>query len=334
MNPIRISVTLLLVLTLTVTAFLSCSKKDPEPEPTGIQILNPPDKTDYFKGDVLNLTGLVIDVSYDNGDNKEIGLSDFEANGIACTPANGTDMEAGMEEVTISHTASGEYILLEIMYMKMTDIEDNIYDVVKIGDQFWMAENLKVTRYSDSSAIPHISNDYEWSNLQTIDYDDAYCYYRNNAAGTEADTYGALYTWLATLGGAGGNTSNFNPSGEQGVCPDGWHLPSAAEWEELEQYLNDNGFPGNEATALKSTYGWEDDNNGTDDFGFTALPSGIRWEDGSFALNGYSAFWWTTTTKHDNILNAMSCGLSYNSDLISVDDAPKTTGFPVRCVKN
>ncbi|MGM0666444.1 MAG: FISUMP domain-containing protein [Bacteroidota bacterium] len=325
---------LLLTITVLIISVLSCSKDEPEPLLTGIQILNEPDKTNYFEGEVLDLTGLLITLSYDNGNQEDIGPSEFDANGISCTPAEGTDMAAGMEEVTISDNATGEYVTLELMYMKVTDIDENVYDVVKIGDQLWMAENLKVTKYPDGSAIPHITGDYEWNNLYYTDYYDAYCYVHNNAAGTEADTYGALYTWSAAMGGSGDNTSSFNPSGIQGVCPDGWHLPSDAEWSELNQYLRDNGFYDSESTALKSTEGWVNDGNGTDNFGFTALPAGARFEDGSFSSQGYSAYFWTTADKHDEVSRSWTYGLSYDMDILGKGGVEKTTGLSVRCVKN
>ena len=117
----------------------------------------------------------------------------------------------------------------------VTDIDGNVYNTVKIGNQCWMSENLKVTKYSDGSPIPHVIDPIEWAGIYNKDTNYAYCYYNNNANG-EADIYGALYNWAAAMGK---NTlsSNSNPSGVQGVCPDGWHLPSNSEWTELENYL-------------------------------------------------------------------------------------------------
>ncbi|MBT5269507.1 MAG: hypothetical protein HOL70_08685, partial [Candidatus Marinimicrobia bacterium] len=101
----------------------------------------------------------------------------------------------------------------------VTDIDGNVYETVKIGDQIWMAENLKVTHYRDGSAITQVTDNTAWSNLST----EAYCIYDNNAS-NEVDTYGALYNWYAVSDG-------------RNIAPEGWHVPTDAEWKELEMYL-------------------------------------------------------------------------------------------------
>ena len=129
--------------------------------------------------------------------------------------------------------------------------------------------------------------------------DKAYCWYDNNTA--NRDTYGGLYTWAAAVNGTTG--SDTNPSGVQGVCPDGWHLPSDAEWKELEMFLgmsqvdaNESGWRGtDEGGKLKEagTTHWNSPNAGaTNESGFTALPGGFRDFDGSFNNLGYNAAFW------------------------------------------
>ena len=97
----------------------------------------------------------------------------------------------------------------------ITDIDGNVYEIIKIGNQWWMAENLKVTRYSNGDAIPNITDGSEWTNLTT----GAYCVYNNE--NNNNSTYGLLYNWYAIADG-------------RNIAPEGWHIPTDAEWKELE----------------------------------------------------------------------------------------------------
>jgi len=108
--------------------------------------------------------------------------------------------------------------------LTVTDYDGNTYNTVQIGNQVWMAENLKVTHYSDGTEIQLVEDKSAWETLSHTDK--AYCYYNNISS--NGKTYGALYTWAAVMNGAG--SSNTNPGRVQGVCPDGWHLPSDAKW--------------------------------------------------------------------------------------------------------
>ena len=118
----------------------------------------------------------------------------------------------------------------------LVDYDGNFYQTVQIGNQVWMTENLKVTHYADGTTIPLVTDNTAWGNLDDNNTDKAYCYYNNDANG-EGDIYGTLYTWAAAMNGA--SSSSANPSGVQGVCPTGWHLPSNAEWTELTDYLGE-----------------------------------------------------------------------------------------------
>ncbi len=168
----------------------------------------------------------------------------------------------------------------------VTDYDGHHYKTVKIGDQCWMAENLKSTHYVDGSAISE-----EWA------YDDD----EGNA-----HTYGRVYTWDAVMDGE--SSSSSNPSGVQGICPDGWHVPSDAEWKELEMTIgmtqtaaDGTGYRGShsEGRKLKETedaFLWTDAaNRGTNNSGFTALPGGYRHASGSFSRLGEHGYWWSST---------------------------------------
>src|SRR6056297_474152 len=174
----------------------------------------------------------------------------------------------------------------------VTDIDGNVYSTVIIGDQEWMAENLKTTTYNDGTSIDLVTDDTDWENNTT----GAYCWYDNDQA-NYAETYGALYNWHAV------NNGN--------LCPDGWHVPTDAEWTTLEDYITSDGHIGTEGAALKATYGWYDDGNGTDDYGFSALPGGGRHYDYSFFGEGYFGSWWSSTESSSSI--AWVRGLTYDT---------------------
>jgi len=105
-------------------------------------------------------------------------------------------------------------------YGTVTDIDSNIYTTIQIGNQGWMAENLKVTRYADGTEIPLVTNDTVWAALKDFNNYRAYCWYDDDI--NNKNTYGALYTWAAVMNGENG--TNTNPSNKQGVCPDNWHV--------------------------------------------------------------------------------------------------------------
>ena len=202
----------------------------------------------------------------------------------------------------------------------VTDIDGNSYKSVIIGDQEWMAENLKTTTYSDGTPITLVEDDTTWSNLIT----GAYCWYANDEA-TYGDTYGALYNWYAV------KTSN--------LCPDGWHVPTNAEWTTLEDYLTNNGHDGTEGNALKATSGWNNAGNGNDDYGFTALPGGyrIKHNHGGFIYTlcyniGSSGYWWSSTEYSSTF--AWHLGLGYADSTVYRDHTYKKFGNSVRCVRD
>ncbi len=214
------------------------------------------------------------------------------------------------------------------------DYDGNWYHTVPIGNQCWLKENMRTTRYADGVSIPYVSDKDEWDALTASDK--AYCYYDNSSS--NGDTYGALYTWAAAMNGA--VSSNANPSEVQGVCPDGWHLPSDDEWEELAEYIsNDNGgytksqyIWENVGGHLKATSGWGSGGNGTDDYGFFALPGGARYLDGTFTNIGDYGYWWSATES--NATNAWYRNVYYRDRIVGRSSLNKEIGFSVRCVRD
>ena len=207
----------------------------------------------------------------------------------------------------------------------VTDIDGNTYNTVIIGTQVWMAEDLKVTHYPNGDTIPHVTSNLFWHLLSDNNTDDAYCFYNND----NSTDYGALYTYAAAIGDnwARDNTTN------QGVCPDGWHLPSDAEWITLTDYLGGEDVAGGKMKEIGTTHWYVPNTGATNESGFTALPGGDRRRDtGNFdylGINSYfwsaaggSAFIWVRTLRYGG--SDVSCGYSTN----------KSFGFSVRCLRD
>jgi len=174
------------------------------------------------------------------------------------------------------------------------DADGNVYHTVKIGHQVWTVENLRTTRYNDSSAIPHVTDSAEWAALTTP----GYCFFENTTNVDSIKEYGALYNWYAV------DTKK--------LAPAGWHVPSDMEWTILEGYLIANGYnydstnAGNKiAKSLAAKTRWQMSTNegaiGNDltrnnKSGFSALPGGHRLSCGPFSqIGGSSGFWWCAT---------------------------------------
>jgi uncharacterized protein (TIGR02145 family) len=193
------------------------------------------------------------------------------------------------------------------------DADGNVYHTVTIGTQVWMVENLKTTTYNDGSPITPVTDNNVWGTLTTP----AYCWY-NNDADTYKNTYGALYNWYAV------NTGK--------LCPAGWHVPSDAEWNTLVTYLGGDSVAGGKLKEAGTAH-WVTPNTGaTNSSGFTALPAGSHYSNGSFYYNGKYGWWWSTTES--SATKVWHMYVDYNTATISRTDAAKAIGFSVRCIKD
>ncbi|UCH13414.1 MAG: hypothetical protein JSV22_09890 [Bacteroidales bacterium] len=215
-----------------------------------------------------------------------------------------------------------------------TDRRDNQkYKTVQIGDQVWMAENMKATVYADSTPLVDGTGVGDITN----DYTTKYWFFYNDNPGNK-ETYGLLYTWAAMMNGepAGDN----NPSGVQGICPTGWHVSSDSEWKEMEMFLGMNQAEADatdwrgidEGTELKTTVGWNSGGNGTNLSGFSALPAGFRHWDGNFGSLGVGALFWTCTEFDSQ--NVWGRLLLFNYENVFRNYDYKDRGLSVRCVKD
>ena len=202
--------------------------------------------------------------------------------------------------------------------------DNNHYNVVKIGNQIWMAENLK---YLPSVVGPGTGS-------QTTPHYYVYGYNGTNVTDAKEtanyNTYGVLYNWHAAMNGAASSTTN--PSGVQGVCPDGWHLPSDAEWTELTDYLGGTSDAGGKLKETGTTH-WSSPNTGaTNETGFTALPGGNRYYDGSFDGIGSNGYWWSAT--EGDAADAWYRFMIFINSNVYRDYYFKELGFSVRCVRD
>jgi len=221
------------------------------------------------------------------------------------------------------------YLNPEIEYDTIIDSRDGkVYKTVKIGDQTWMAENLNFDPGQGGSG----EDKYDWS----------WCY---NDEPANCDVTGRFYTWAAAIDSVKLATDAKNPQDcglrkecriaaagsttiVQGVCPPDWHLPTETEWSALFTAV-DRSTSGE---VLRSQTGWHFNKNGTDAFGFSALPAGRRYYDGRFDGGGADANFWSATENGYNSAHVMR--LYYNYEIAYLNTYGKDYGFSVRCVKN
>lgn len=223
----------------------------------------------------------------------------------------------------------------------LKDIDGNVYKTVTIGGQTWMAENLRTTRYNDSTLIP-----LPFAKSSEI-FGPFVCTYKYTINADTIKTYGRLYNWYAL------NTGK--------LCPNGWHMPTDEEWTILMDFLITQGYnydgsaaanpaPGSSlenkiGKALASSTGWLssaiEGSVGNTDFpskrnttGFTAVPAGARTDIGQFVQMGVGGFWWSTTEDNTNTNNAYGHSLLNSYYSLNSGVASKMSGFSVRCIKN
>ena len=191
------------------------------------------------------------------------------------------------------------------------DMEGNEYRTRRIGNQVWMTENLKATKYNNGNIIPYVPDVTQWTNLVA----DGLCWYENNASYKE--TYGALYNWYTVSKG--------------NLCPEGWHVPTDAEWASLETFLGGISIAGGKMKE-EGTLHWQSPNTGaTNESGFTGLPGGYRDLDGVYHAIGRYGEWWTSTGSTDaawdrHLVNDITSIVRSSND--------KNDGFSVRCIQD
>jgi uncharacterized protein (TIGR02145 family) len=212
----------------------------------------------------------------------------------------------------------------------LTDIDGNVYQTVKIGEQWWMAENLKVKKYRNGDPIPNVTDNTAWTGLTT----GAWCSYNNDAGNIE--TYGLLYNWYAV-------------DDSRNIAPAGWHVPTDAEFTALENYLIANGYNWDGTTtgnkigkSLASKTGWNsssyagvvgNDMPTNNTSGFSALPGGYRdFNYGAYYYMGSKGYWWSASANFSSY--AWYRGLHYDGYGVFRYYGNRRYGFSVRLVRD
>jgi uncharacterized protein (TIGR02145 family) len=209
----------------------------------------------------------------------------------------------------------------------VTDIDGNVYKTVKIGDQIWMAENLKTHKLNDGTPIAYVTADITWSDLNSTE--PMMCYYDNDVD-KYMDKFGALYNFYAVQTGK--------------LAPQGWHIPTDADWQKLQDYLIANGYnydgstSGNKiAKSLAAKTGWDIVQNvgsvGHDQLtnnrsGFNVIPAGYRAESGTFIGLGQLAFFKATANPFN------FWGLDANDLALNTNAINAHAGLSIRCIKD
>jgi len=193
----------------------------------------------------------------------------------------------------------------------VTDIDGNVYKTVRVGDQWWMVENLKVTHYRNGDTIPEVIDNDEWVNLST----GAQCAFNDSI-------YGKMYNWYAL-------------DDERNIAPEGWHVPTYNEWQTLINYLGGNEIAGGKLKDTSSL--WRDNVGATNESGFTALPGGYREWLGGFISVGIAAKFWMHSLSDlpHSTGRPWAIRLSYHTTAVEITaNSYKYYGLSVRCVKD
>jgi len=195
----------------------------------------------------------------------------------------------------------------------VTDIDGNFYQTIHASSgQEWMTENLKVCRYANGDSILHLTNNLLWS----VTDEGAWSYYNHNEA--NGDLFGKLYNGYAV-------------EDPRNVCPIGWHVPTAPEWDELHAVNGGYSYGGGNLKATGIDI-WLSPNTGaTNSSGFTALPGGRRLGSGLFQESYGSGYWWTSTGNSSTLRTRI---LYYTSNGVWIDDLSKLEGLSIRCIKD
>ena len=211
--------------------------------------------------------------------------------------------------ISLHYSCKKEEPVSKINFGTVTDNDGNICKTVNIGNQTWMAEDLKSNTYQNGDDIPLVPEQSVWKNLNS----GAICYYEtDNNSG-----FGSLYNWYAV-------------DDSRNICPAGWHVPSHDDWSKLSLEVGPDAAIKLKESSIRYWAEWKYVN--TNETGFTALPNGCRTE---YTIeNGprYSAAWWSSTSEDDKSAWFIYLGINY----IQVLNRPeqKVWGVSVRCVKD
>ena len=238
---------------------------------------------------------------------------------VEFTPSESASYNKVSKSVNINVNNNGTSSAIfntDLSYGTMSDVEGNSYKTITVGDQVWMAENLRTTKYRNGEDIPSITTNSEWIALTS----GAYSNYDNETDLDKIATHGSLYNWFAV-------------SDSRNIAPEGWHVATFDEWIQLANSLGGMNVSGGKVKETSNTH-WNSPNTGANNTsGFTALPSGRReYTDGSFINTGFNGFWWSSSAYNPDY--SWYFQLNYDTENIIEANFHKQYGFSVRCVQD
>jgi uncharacterized protein (TIGR02145 family) len=204
----------------------------------------------------------------------------------------------------------------------VTDIDGNNYNSVIIGSQEWQKENLNVSKYTDGTIIPEVTDPTQWASLTT----GAWCYYNNDPA--NGAIYGKLYNWYAVAGIHDNDPSTPNKI----LAPQGWHVSSDAEWTTLIAFLGGESVAGGKMKSTGTSLWLSPNTAATNESGFSCLPGGCHNSGAAFNLIGINGFWWSSS--ENNTAYAWLRIVSYGGGIAYRNYNDKKQGYSVRCVRD
>lgn len=337
-----------IVLLIAIISQISCDSND---SPRCL-IIEPLDNDTYVIGEKININiesedpdGTISEVRLYLNDIGIVELASFPFHYQISTLDYPVEKYAIKVVATDNEGKKAEDNISLNIELDVADIEGNEYSILKIESQIWMIENLRTTKHPDGLPIQLIEDQAEWIELE--DKDQGYCWYNNDES--NRDEYGALYNWSAATNGY----SDYEDSQEviQGVCPDGWHIPSDNEWMMLERFLGmsekemeklvwaSEQRGNNEGGKMKRADGfyWTSPNIGaTNESGFSALPGGGRNRQGFFGMKDLANFWSSTKyfNVNDNKTYIVYRQLYSGSQWIGRHLMQKKEAASIRCIKD
>ena len=289
-----------------------------------IKILHP--KHNNSSSPSLSYVGMSYTPVYEIKASEEVQGFSFSLGDTLLYIGYANELESGiLDDPAISDTISFQFVAnIPCLGTPTVTYEGQVYNTIQIFSQCWLKENLNVGTM--------ISDGLEMTDNWTIE---KYCY---NNEDDNCTVYGGLYKWDEMM-------QYTSQQGVKGICPQGWHIPTDEEWKILEGIADSIYKIGNSewdtigysrgydvSQGLKSTSGWWNGGNGTDDFGFSALPGGWRFVDGFFNWIGARGYWWSSSENVD----ANAWMRSFHTDKTISVRSPfdKLNSLSVRCIKN